>query len=232
MAAANNSACGVGVAHDGTFSQGWVLDAVERFTAGVDNGLEHVHSNSHAVVSCYEYDLTSPEVFARTEEVLVNFPFADSCPIEYSSAPCLASDKSGVISKTNDDEQHIWQSTGGGSCIGQKDTEFVHGEMRRGTRTFCHVKEDESAFVTNAGETTPGVEARGGRPTRAYGCATNCCTAPDFTDLSAFRLTADAVNNTLFSEVRDNLSSALTSTWGALSQELRKGKLEQRPFKG
>ena len=60
VAAANNSACGAGVSYDATFSQGWMLDAVERFTAGVDNGLAHVHSKSHAVVSCYEYDLTSP----------------------------------------------------------------------------------------------------------------------------------------------------------------------------
>merc|ERR1719284_766890 len=54
------TALGAGVSYDATFSQGWMLDAVERFTAGVDNALAHVHSKSHAVVSCYEYDLTSP----------------------------------------------------------------------------------------------------------------------------------------------------------------------------
>merc|ERR1712194_847814 len=57
------------------------------------------------------------------------------------------SDKVRVISKHNDDEQYIWESGAGGSFTVQKDTEMVHGEVKRGTKIICYLKEDQSGFL-------------------------------------------------------------------------------------
>merc|ERR1712040_6673 len=59
----------------------------------------------------------------------------------------LVSDKVRVVSKNNDDEQYIWESGAGGSFTVQKDTEYVHGEVKRGTKVICYLKEDQSEFL-------------------------------------------------------------------------------------
>merc|ERR1712045_344388 len=59
----------------------------------------------------------------------------------------LVSDKVRVVSKHNDDEQYIWESGAGGSFTVQKDTEQVHGELKRGTKIICYLKEDQSEFL-------------------------------------------------------------------------------------
>merc|ERR1712050_732409 len=59
----------------------------------------------------------------------------------------LVSDKVRVISKNNDDEQYVWESAAGGSFTVQKDTEMVHGEIKRGTKIICYFKEDQSEFL-------------------------------------------------------------------------------------
>merc|ERR1712113_1379389 len=45
------------------------------------------------------------------------------------------------------DEQYVWESAAGGSFTGQKDTELVHGEVKRGTKAICYLKEDQSEFL-------------------------------------------------------------------------------------
>merc|ERR1711884_887334 len=42
---------------------------------------------------------------------------------------------------------YIWESAAGGSFTVQKDTEFVHGEVKRGTKVICYLKEDQSEFL-------------------------------------------------------------------------------------
>jgi len=59
----------------------------------------------------------------------------------------LVSDKVRVVSKNNDDEQYVWESAAGGSFTVQKDTELVHGEVKRGTKVICYLKEDQSEFL-------------------------------------------------------------------------------------
>merc|ERR1712129_303505 len=53
----------------------------------------------------------------------------------------------GVVSKNNEDEQYTWESGAGGSFTVQNDTEMVHGEVRRGTKVICYLKEDRSEFL-------------------------------------------------------------------------------------
>ena len=59
----------------------------------------------------------------------------------------LVSDKVRVVSKNNDDEQYVWESAAGGSFTVQKDTELVHGEVKRRTTIICYLKEDQSEFL-------------------------------------------------------------------------------------
>merc|ERR1712183_434194 len=44
-------------------------------------------------------------------------------------------------------EQFIWESAAGGSFTVTKDTEMVYGEISRGTKIICHLKEDMTEFL-------------------------------------------------------------------------------------
>jgi len=59
----------------------------------------------------------------------------------------LIADKVQVVSKHNDDEQYLWESAAGGSFTVTKDTELPYGEVKRGTKIVCHIKEDMTEFL-------------------------------------------------------------------------------------
>merc|ERR1711964_619553 len=59
----------------------------------------------------------------------------------------LVSDKVTVVTKSNDDEQYIWESSAGGSFTVMKDTDFTYGELKRGTKVILTLKEDQSEFL-------------------------------------------------------------------------------------
>merc|ERR1711964_116596 len=59
----------------------------------------------------------------------------------------LVSDKVTVVTKSNDDEQYIWESSAGGSFTVMKDTDFTYGELIRGTKVILTLKEDQSEFL-------------------------------------------------------------------------------------
>merc|ERR1712087_787137 len=44
-------------------------------------------------------------------------------------------------------EQYIWESAAGGSFTVTEDKDQAYGEVKRGTKIICHLKEDQTEFL-------------------------------------------------------------------------------------
>ena len=54
----------------------------------------------------------------------------------------LVADKVTVVSKHNDDEQHVWESTAGGTFSVEVDDFSTHEPLGRGTKIILNMKDD------------------------------------------------------------------------------------------
>jgi len=59
----------------------------------------------------------------------------------------LVSERIRVVSKSNDGEQYVWESTAGGTFSVWKDETFEHGVLKRGSKIICYLKDDQSEFL-------------------------------------------------------------------------------------
>merc|ERR1712136_400867 len=59
----------------------------------------------------------------------------------------LVSERVCVVSKSVDDDQYIWDSNAGGTFQVRKDESFEFGEIKRGSKVICHLKEDAWEFL-------------------------------------------------------------------------------------
>merc|ERR1712124_223784 len=59
----------------------------------------------------------------------------------------LVAEKVTVITKSNDDEQYVWESAAGGSFTVVKDDDKTHGDIKRGTKIIMGLKEDQTEFL-------------------------------------------------------------------------------------
>eukprot|EP00931_Biecheleriopsis_adriatica_P043901 TRINITY_DN25087_c0_g1_i1.p1 TRINITY_DN25087_c0_g1~~TRINITY_DN25087_c0_g1_i1.p1 ORF type:complete len:995 (+),score=301.30 TRINITY_DN25087_c0_g1_i1:71-3055(+) len=59
----------------------------------------------------------------------------------------LVSEKVRVVSKSNNGEQHVWESSAGGTFLVWKDEKFEHGVLKRGTKVICYLKDDQVEFL-------------------------------------------------------------------------------------
>ena len=60
---------------------------------------------------------------------------------------CVSIECCGLRCSNRTRSRYIWESGAGGSFTVQKDTELVHGEIKRGTKIICYLKEDQSEFL-------------------------------------------------------------------------------------
>merc|ERR1719247_2968737 len=59
----------------------------------------------------------------------------------------LVADKVTVVSKSTDDDVHVWESAAGGSFTVTKDEDGIHQDLKRGTKIMLTLKEDQSEFL-------------------------------------------------------------------------------------
>jgi len=59
----------------------------------------------------------------------------------------LVADRVVVVSKSNDDDQYVWQSEAGATFSVLKDNQFEFGKLSRGTKIILYLKKDQQDFL-------------------------------------------------------------------------------------
>nr|XP_061806240.1 heat shock protein HSP 90-alpha isoform X1 [Nerophis lumbriciformis] len=118
---------------------------INTFYSNKEIFLRELISNSSDALDKIRYEsLTDPSQLDTGKDLKIEISMIGQFGVGFYSA-YLVADKVTVITKHNDDEQYVWESSAGGSFTVMADK--INEPIGRGTRVILHLKDDQMEYV-------------------------------------------------------------------------------------